>query len=115
MSSHEPSSLSIARDEGRALDESDPKALAADAQRTGKRLILAGSAITVVGVILYCAVCFAGGMDAGLGEILFENAVPFARGALVVLGIGTLVWLIGSYTYLKSALESDPAEPSPPV
>ncbi|MBZ0274409.1 hypothetical protein K8I61_20420 [bacterium] len=76
-------------------------------QKTGKRMIFAGFVMTVVGVILYCAACFAGGMDTDIGDILFRNAVPFARGTLAFLGLGTLVWLVGSFTYLRGAMEAD--------
>ncbi|MBI2375685.1 MAG: hypothetical protein HYV07_16940 [Deltaproteobacteria bacterium] len=70
-------------------------------------MILAGFVITIVGVVLYCAVCFAGGMDADMGDILFKNAVPFAQATLAVLGLGTLVWLVGSFTYLRGAMDAD--------
>lgn len=76
-------------------------------QRSGKGMILAGFVITIVGVVLYCAVCFAGGMDADMGDILFKNAVPFAQATLAVLGLGTLVWLVGSFTYLRGAMDAD--------
>ena len=76
-------------------------------QRRGKRLIVAGSVITVAGVILYCVASFAGGMGADFGDILFRNAVPFARTTLGVLGLGTLVWLAGSLAYLKGAMDAD--------
>ncbi len=96
----------------RALVEEQPSAAAQAAraesmQRTGKRMILAGSIITILGVVSYCIVSFAGGMDADLGDILFRNAVPMARATLVVLGLGTLVWLIGSFVYLNGAMVAD--------
>lgn len=75
-------------------------------------MILAGFVITIVGVVLYCAICFAGEVDADMGDILFDNAVPFARAMLAVLGLGTLVWLIGSFTYLKGAMDADEDEGS---
>lgn len=70
-------------------------------------MILAGFVIAIIGVVLYCAVCFAGGMDAGKGDILFMNAVPFARATLAVLGVGTLVWLVGSFTYLQGVMDAE--------
>lgn len=76
-------------------------------QKSGKSWIFAGFVITIVGVVLYCAACFAGGMDADMGDVLFRNAVPFASGTLAVLGLGTLVWLVGSFTYLKGAMEAE--------
>lgn len=76
-------------------------------QRTGKVLVVAGFIVTILGVVLYCAVTFAGGVDAGMGDILFHNAVPFARATLGVLGLGTLLWLVGSFTYLRGAMDAD--------
>ncbi|MCC7381921.1 MAG: hypothetical protein IT384_08835 [Deltaproteobacteria bacterium] len=76
-------------------------------QRRGRILIFSGFAITIAGVVLYCAACFAGGLDADMGDLLFKNTVPFARATLGVLGVGTLVWLAGSLTYLRGAMDAD--------
>lgn len=76
-------------------------------QRTGKAMVIAGFVITIVGVVAYCAVTFAGGIDADMGDILFRNAVPFARTTLAILALGTLAWLIGSFTYLRGAMDAD--------
>ncbi|MCC6552842.1 MAG: hypothetical protein IT372_07440 [Polyangiaceae bacterium] len=84
-----------------------PAMRAESAQRAGKRMILAGFVIIVIGVVLYCAACFAGGMDADMGDALFRNAAPFARATLCVLGLGTVVWLVGSYRYLQGVMDAD--------
>lgn len=84
-----------------------PAMRAEAAQKSGKRMIFAGFVITVVGVVLYCAACFTGGVDADLGDVLFQNAVPFARATLGVLGLGTLVWVIGSFKYLQGVMDAD--------
>lgn len=76
-------------------------------QKRGRVMIVAGFVITIVGVVLYCAACFAGGMDADMGDLLLDNAVPFARATLGVLGFGTLVWLIGSFMHLRGAMDAD--------
>jgi hypothetical protein len=75
--------------------------------RAGRLMIFAGVVVTILGVVLYSLACFAGGMDADMGDILFRNAVPFARAMLGVLGLGTLVWLAGSFVYLRGALDAD--------
>ena len=77
------------------------------AERTILAMILAGFIITIVGVVLYCGVCFAGGMDAEMGDVLLRNAVPFAGATLAVMGLGTLVWLAGSVTFLRGAMDAD--------
>lgn len=76
-------------------------------QRRGKRMVVAGFVVTIACVVVYCAVTFAGGMSADMGDILFRNAAPAARATLAVLGLGTLVWLVGSFTYLRGALDAD--------
>ena len=76
-------------------------------QRVGDKLILAGFVVTVMGVVLYCVACFAGGVDAGLAAILFDNVVPFARATLIVLGIGSALWLVGSFMCLNGMITGD--------
>lgn len=78
-------------------------------QRTGERMILAGFVIAIIGVVAYCVASFAAGMSTTLEGVLFDNDVPFARATLGVLGLGTLVWLGGSITYLRGALDADEA------
>lgn len=103
--------------EGRGLSARRERALRAESmQATGKKLIFAGFVITIVGVVAYCAACFAGGTDVDMQDLLLRNAVPFAHGTLAVLGFGTLVWLVGSFTYLRGATDADAdaAEGTPP-
>ncbi len=88
---------------------------AAMRRKTGNALILAGSVITILGVVLYCAVSFAGGMNAELGDVLLRNVQPLTRATLGVLGLGTLVWLIGSFMYLEGAMEQDLSEDAGPM
>lgn len=95
------------RVDGDAAEIVSPRARAETLQKRGKRMIVAGFTITIVGVVLYCAVSFMGGSDRDLGEILFENAVPLARGTLAVLGLGTVVCLVGSFMHLKGAMDAD--------
>ena len=118
MSTQPSPTLGLGRDAGSLPISVDPRArasaeratpatLAEDRQRSGKTMILLGFVITVVGVVLYCAVCFASGMDVDLGDVLLRNTVPLARLTLGVLGLGTLVWLVGSFTYLRGAMDAD--------
>jgi hypothetical protein len=87
-----------------------PAARASRLQTSGRRMILAGFAITIVGIVFYCVVSLSGGMSASLADMLFTNAVPFARATLAVLATGTIVWLVGSLRYLKGAMDADLAE-----
>lgn len=100
---HPSTSLPVPGAPPRPTEENRAESL----QRTGRKMILAGFVVSIAGVILYCAACFAGGMDAELGDLLLTHSVPFAHATLGVLGLGTLVWLIGSFTYLKGAMDAD--------
>lgn len=88
----------------------DPAAIARvrpDAQqRNGKILVVSGWVLTVASAVLYCLACFGAAADADVGEILANGSVPYARTALGVAGIGTLLWLVGSFTYLRAAMEA---------
>lgn len=85
----------------------DPLVRAERHQRIGQWMIIAGFVVTVLGVVGYCLASFAGGMNAGVSEILFANAVPFARATLVTLGLGTALWLVGSVMYLHGLMTAD--------
>lgn len=111
MNSHQP--LGLERESWMPIHRSRrvaaaPAASAAESlQRTGKRMVIAGFVVTIAGVVAYCAVNFAGGVNADMGDLLLRNSVPFATATLAVLGLGTLLWLIGSFTYLRGAMEAD--------
>lgn len=90
-----------------AAPEDARAALAEAQQKNGKRMVIAGFVITIVGVVLYCAVNFAGGVDAGMDNALFSNGVPFNWATLAILGLGTLVWLAGSFTYLRGMMDAE--------
>ncbi|NUQ74100.1 MAG: hypothetical protein HUU21_11140 [Polyangiaceae bacterium] len=86
----------------------DPRAIRAEGlQRDGKKMVIAGFVITILGVVMYCAVNFAGEMTDGMNGLAFRNVVPFTWGTLAVLGLGTLIWLVGSFTYLRGMMDAD--------
>ncbi len=67
--------------------------------------MVAGWVIAVLGVLVYCVASFAAGADVGRAEILRDGAVPAARVGLIVIGVGTLVWLVGSVVHMNAALD----------
>jgi hypothetical protein len=79
--------------------------------RRGKVMVIAGWVITIVGIVLYCAVCLTAGVNDDFGQVLLDSIDPFARATLVVMGIGTLLWLAGSLVYLRAAMDTDDATP----
>jgi len=75
--------------------------------RRGQAMILAGSIVTVLAVVGYSLACFHAESSASLYDIVFANSVPYARAALVGLGLGTVLWLVGSFVYLHGAIGAD--------
>lgn len=73
--------------------------------RRGKILVVAGWVVALVGIVVYCAATFASQSDADLGAILLHGAIPAARGGLGVIGLGTLMWLIGSVIHAGAVLD----------
>lgn len=86
----------------------------ADAERRmrrGKRLVISGFIVSVAGMIAYCLACFTAGMSANLATSLLENSGWLIRAALAVMGVGMLLWLVGSFLYLHGGMDSDPEGP----
>lgn len=79
--------------------------------RRGKAFVIAGWGVTILGIVLYCAVCLTAGVNDDFGEVLLDSVDPFARATLVVMGIGTLLWLVGSLVYLRAAMDADDTRP----
>jgi hypothetical protein len=75
-------------------------------QKAGRVMVGGGFVVTILGVVAYCCACLMGGLDADMGDVLTTNAVPFAHSTLAVLGVGTLLWLVGSFTSLRSAMNA---------
>lgn len=78
-----------------------------DMQRIGWSLVLTGTVMTIGGIVLYCIACFTSEINADLSAILFNNADPMALAALVVMGGGTLAWIIGSFMHLAGLMEAE--------
>lgn len=76
-------------------------------QSAGRALVVGGFFVTIGGVVAYCSACLAGGLDSDFGDLLMKNAVPFGRSTLAALGLGTLMWIVGSFTYLRGEMNVD--------
>ena len=72
--------------------------------RDGRRLVLAGFIIAVLGIVAYCFV----GLSAPAGAEIVSGPADMIGPALGVIGIGTLLWLVGSFVFLRGAMDSDP-------
>lgn len=73
-------------------------------QRRGKVLVVAGWITAMLGVALYCLASFAADPGADLPDML--RAVPATRAGFMVIGAGTLAWVIGSVMHLDAALDA---------
>ncbi len=71
----------------------------------GRRWILSGWAISLVGVFLYCRALFAAGTDGDLAAMLGRTGLT-GWAALLLVATGVVFWLAGNLVYLKDALDS---------
>lgn len=92
-----------------ARAKSDMLAAAERRMRRGKRLVIGGFVVTVAAIIGYCLACFGASQNATAASL--DHAGWFVAPALGVLGLGTLLWLIGSFLFLSGAMDSDPEGP----
>lgn len=79
--------------------------------RLGKRLVFSGFVISIVGVVAYCVGSFNAGLNFKVGGALYDNPGWLLAPTLGTIGLGTLLWLLGSFIHLKGAMDSDPEGP----
>ena len=87
----------------------EPFVLAERRMRTGKRLVIGGFFVSVAGIIGYCLACFAAGQNVASSGM--ADPAWFVAAALGVVGLGTLLWLLGSFLFLSGAMDGDPEGP----
>lgn len=74
----------------------------------GKKLVIGGFIVAIAGIIGYCVACLGASMNPDLSAALLDNPRWLVGPALGVIGLGTLLWLAGSFMYLSGAMDSDP-------
>ena len=79
--------------------------------RRGKQLVISGFIVAVVGIVAYCVVGFTAGVNPELGSALLESPGLLVGPTLGIIGLGTLLWLVGSFVYLNGVMDSDPNGP----
>src|SRR5581483_5434861 len=67
----------------------------------GKSLVVMGTAISIIGVLLYCL---------SLYHDLGQAYPQLIDGGLLVIGAGVLCWLVGAVKYINAAIDTDCAE-----
>ncbi len=97
----EPSSVAT-------LTKAEVYAKAEQRMRRGKELVIGGFIIAVVGIVAYCVATFSAIESQALGWTLLESPGWLIGPTLGIIGLGTLLWLVGSFIYLNGAMDSDP-------
>jgi hypothetical protein len=106
LSSYEYSRVGVLETSGIEGLTSAPEASgqsAAEAEiRLGKGLVVAGFAVSIVGIIVYCTAAFSAESAqelSGLGKL-----------GLLIVGAGVVSWFSGAITYFRGAIESSSPE-----
>ncbi len=79
--------------------------------RRGKQLVISGVIVAVVGIVAYSVESFSAAANQEPGSALLESPGWLVGPMLGVIGLGTLLWLVGSFVYLSGGMDSDPNGP----
>ena len=93
------------------LSKAEVYAKAERRMRRGKRLVISGFVIAIVGIIAYCLVGLSADVNRQLSSAFLESSEWLTGATLGIIGFGTLLWLAGSFLYLSGGLDSDPDGP----
>ncbi len=74
----------------------------------GRRFVTYGFAVSIVGIVGYCLAVFGIAGSGGPRDTSLESTGVFVRPALGILGLGVLLWMIGSFLHLNGVVEDDP-------
>ncbi|GLH72746.1 hypothetical protein GETHLI_12480 [Geothrix limicola] len=102
-------SLAVPRSSLFESAEASQNAIARIRER-GRRWILAGWGITMIGVFLYCRLLFAVDAEGDMSELLHRTGLA-GWAVLLLMVTGAATWLAGNLIYLKDALNSDEVGP----
>lgn len=86
-------------------------AAAEQRMRWGRWLVISGSIVAIIGIICRCIASFSVDIGSNIGALFLQNPEKFLGPTLGVIGLGTLLWLIGSFLYMHGAMDSDPNGP----
>jgi hypothetical protein len=103
--------IANAQDEAQVATQQGPYDEAKRRMQRAKRLVIAGFSVAVAGMIGYCAACLGAGVNQDFGVHLLERPQWLIAPTLGTVGLGTVLWLIGSFHYLSAAMDSDPDGP----
>ena len=117
--------MSIARDIGseiahtqtatpavsRPLSKTQVYVRAEQQMQRGRRLVVSGFVVAVLGIVAYCLVGLSAGVNQQLGSAFLESSDWLTGVTLGTIGLGTLLWLVGSFMYVSGGMDSDPDGP----
>ncbi len=75
--------------------------------RRGKQLVISGFIVAVVGIVAYCVACFSAGVSQELASAFLTSPGWVVGPTLAIIGLGTMLWLVGSFIYLSGGMDSD--------
>ena len=78
--------------------------------RRGKQLVRGGFILAFVGTIAYCVITLSSGVNDWLGSVLSGISGWPVTLMLGLIGLGTLVWVIGTLLYLNGSMDAEPNE-----
>lgn len=76
----------------------------------GKRLVITGFFVALIGVILYCVVPFSIANQPLRATVQADMGWPVVV-SLGMVGVGTLLWIVGAIVYFIGGVDSDPSGP----
>ena len=94
-----------------ALSKLEIYAQAERIMRRGKRLVISGCLVATIGMVAYCALSLEADASQQPATTQFEALDRFTGATLGVVGVGTFLWLLGAWAYLRGGLDSDPSGP----
>ncbi len=86
------------------FDRTRNAASAAGGREWGRKAILAGWAITMVGVVCYCFAMMRAPQETGLLEALFSQGFLGGIAAILIAG-GVGTWIVGNIAYMQEVVE----------
>ena len=93
------------------LSKAEVYARAERQMRRGKRLVISGFVVAAVGMVTYCVVGLSAGVNQQTGSAFLESSGWLHGATLAIIGLGMLLWLVGSILYVNGGMDSDPDGP----
>ncbi len=91
--------------------EEEAYARAEQRMQRGRRLVISGFIVAVVGIVAYSVASFNAAAIQELGSALLESRGWLVGPTLGIIGLGILLWLVGTFVYVVGAMDSDPNGP----